>query len=133
MSRTTNAELIKRRQEIQQLILKGMTGVEIQEVMSVKWKTSKRAIAEDIRNIGKDWQEQKTEDSQLMRNKYADRLELLFNKAIEDGNVKDALSVQKEIHKLNDVYKEVEEEKDKMPEFINVGRRSSLKVVPDDE
>ena len=133
MSRATNAELIKRRQEIQQLILKGMTGSEIQERMSIKYKTSKRAIAEDMRNIAKDWQEQKTEDSQLMRNKYADRLELLFCKAVEDNNVKAALDVQKEIHKLNDIYKEAEDEKDKIPEFINVGRRSSLKVVPDDE
>lgn len=133
MSRATNSELIKRRQEIQQLILKGLTSSDIQEQMSVKWKTSSRAIAEDMRNIAKDWQEQKTEDSQLMRNKYAERLELLFNKALEADNVKAALDVQKEIHKLNDIYKDVEEEKDKIPEFINIGRRSPLKVVSDDE
>lgn len=133
MSRATQAELIKRREEIQQLILKGIRGSEIQETMSEKWKTSKRAIAEDMRTIAKDWQEKAIEDNQLMRNKYSDRLELMLQQALQDNNLKIALEVQKEIHKLNSMYKDKETKEDKIPEFINIGRRSQLKVVPESD
>lgn len=132
--RATQAELIKRREEIQQLILKGVSGVDIQESMSKKWDTSKRAIAEDIRAIAKEWEDKASETTQLMRNKYADRLEMLLNKALEEGHIKTALEVQKEIHKLNGVYKEKETTEDNAPKFINVSKRNSgLKVVGEDD
>ena len=132
-NRATQATLIKRREEIQQLILSGMTGTEIQEQMSKKWETSKRAIAEDIRSISKEWQEKVPEQTNAMKNKYMDRLEMLMNRALTEGHIKTALEIQKEINKLNGLYNEKEQEKTKMPEFISVKRRSQLKVVGEDE
>lgn len=130
--RATQAELIKRREEIQQLILKGVSGSDIQEQMSIKWETSKRAIADDMRSIAKEWEDKATETTQLMRNKYADRLEMLLNKALQEGHIKTALEVQKEIHKLNGMYKEKEAAEDKAPQFIKVSKRS-LKVVGEED
>lgn len=133
-NRATQAELIKRREEIQQLILKGVSSIDIQAAMSKKWETSKRAIADDMRAIAKEWEEKASETTQLMRNKFADRLEMLLNKALEEGHIKTALEVQKEIHKLNGVYKEKETSEEVTPKFINVSKRSSsLKVVGQDD
>lgn len=131
--RATQAELIARREEIQQLILKGVSGVQIQELMAEKWDTSKRAIAEDIRAISKEWELKATENTQLMRNKYADRLEMMLEKAIASGQIKTALEVQKEIHKLNGLYKEKESSVDTTPKFINVSKRSTSVQVDEDD
>lgn len=128
-NRASQAELISRRQEIQGLILEGHTNQFIVDRMADKHKTSKRAIQEDIRAIGKDWSERSPEENQLMRNKYADRLKLLFNLAVSHGHVKIALEVQKEIHKLNGLYAEKEENKDEMPKFIKIGKKNPLKIV----
>ncbi len=132
-NRATQAELIKRREEIQQLILSGVTTTEIKESMSVKWKTSARAISEDIRFIAREWKEKTPEQTQSMKNKYMDRLEMLLNRALQENHIKTALEIQKEINKLNGLYNEKEQEKSKMPEFISVKRRSELKVVGSDD
>ena len=128
-NRAAQAKLIQRREEIQQLILSGATSSYIQEEMAVKWKTSKRAIAEDIRAIADEWEEKAAENTQLMRNKYEARLEMLFNKALIAGQIKSALEVQKELSKLNGLYKEKEHSDDNTPKFVNVSKRSDLKVV----
>ena len=130
--RATQAELIKRREEIQELILKGTSSTKIQELMSEKWDTSKRAISEDLKAIAKDWESKTTETSQLMRNKYADRLEMLFNRALQEGHIKTALEIQKEVHKLNALYAEKDVDSEKLPEFINIAKKGELKVVGDD-
>ena len=127
--RATKAELIKRREEIQQLILKGLNASDIMERMAEKWNTSERAIKEDLSWVAKQWEEQATESTQLMRNKYAERLELLFNRAWEDGHLKTCLEIQKEISKLNGMYKEKETDDAKLPEFVNISKKSELKVV----
>lgn len=132
MSRATQAELIQRRKEIQELILQGVNSVDIQESMSVKWKTSKRAISDDIRQISKDWQETEKEESHLMKTKYMARLEMLLNRALANDHIKTALDIQKEIHKLNGLYEGAEKDENSMPKFIRVGKRSDLKVVGDD-
>jgi hypothetical protein len=53
-SRAGKAELIRRREEIQRLILVGTTTTEILDTMSLKWKTTRRAIQDDLMKIGKD-------------------------------------------------------------------------------
>lgn len=129
-NRAGRAELIKRREEIQHLILNGHNTSEIVDMMSEKWKTTKRAIQEDLLKISKAWQERAPEETLKMRNKYADRLELMYNEAMTKGNLKIALEIQKEIHKLNSVYHEKETvNESEMPKFINISKRNSLKVV----
>jgi site-specific DNA-adenine methylase len=130
--RATQAELVARRQEIQQLILKGVNSQDIVENMVKKWETSKRAISEDIRAIHKEWQETAPAQTQANRNKYKDRLEMLFNKSLESGMLKTALDVQKEINKLDGLYAEKEKDEDNTPEFVKVTRRN-LSVVGEDE
>jgi len=130
--RATNAELVARRQEIQQLILKGVNSQDIVDEMVKKWETSKRAISEDIRAIHKEWQETAPAQTQENRNKYKDRLEMLFNKSLESGMLKTALDVQKEINKLDGLYAEKEKDEDTSPEFVKVTRRN-LSVVGEDE
>lgn len=132
-NRATQAELIARRQEIQRLILAGVTGIDIQNTMSEKWKTSKRAIAEDIRQISKDWQEKEPTQTQLMKNKYMARLEMLLNEALQEKHIKTALEIQKEIHKLNGLYNDNNEKEVEMPKFVKVSRKNKLKVVGDDD
>lgn len=130
--RATQAELITRRQEIQQLILQGTNSSDIVENMSVKWKTSKRAISEDIRAINKEWQETVPEDTQTNKNKYMDRLEMLLNKALANDHIKTALEIQKEINKLSGLYNEKEKDENQIPEMIKVSRRS-LSVQEENE
>lgn len=137
-NRASQAELVARREEIQELILEGHTQQFIVDRMAEQWKTSKRAIQEDIRLIGKMWQEKVQETTQRMRNRYNERLELMFKKAFGMGQFKTALEIQKEIHKLNGLHSEKEEKKDEAPQIINVGRRSNLKMIegtkdPDDQ
>lgn len=132
-NRASRAQLTQRRKEIQELIIQGHTKTYIIDSMSEKWKTSKRAIQEDINIIGKEWAEKAPEETQKLRNKYEERLEWLFCEAAGNGQLKTALDIQKEIQKLNGVNKADEDEATKIPEFINIGRRSSLKVVGDDE
>ena len=128
-NRASQAELVARREEIQELILDGNTQHWIVNHMAEKWKTSKRAIQEDIRLIGKLWQERTQEITQQNRSKYNDRLELMFKKAFALGQFKTALAIQQEIHKLNGLYKDKEENKDKTPEFINITKKSQLNLV----
>lgn len=130
--RATQAELIARRQEIQQLILQGVNSVEIVDKMAEKWKTSKRAISEDIRAISREWQETTPQETQAMKNKYMDRLEMLLNRALQNDHIKTALEIQKEINKLNGLYSEKDKDETKVPEMIKVTRRS-LAVVEDNE
>lgn len=128
-NRSSNAELIKRRQEVQELLIQGHKKSFIVDRLAEQYKTSKRAIQEDIRFIAKEWAETAPTQTQEMRNMYAERLEWLFCEAAGKGHVKVALEVQKEINKLNGLYKVNEDHEEKMPEFINIGRRSQLKVV----
>jgi len=128
-NRANKAELIKRREEIQQLIVQGLTNYDILEAMSIKWKTSKRAIQDDISTIAKEWQKREPEETALMRNKYADRLEYMFNEAMSKGHVKVALEVQKEIHKLNGMYVGEKEDANTMPEIINISKKPKLRAV----
>lgn len=131
--RATQAELIKRREEIQELIVTGMNSSKIVENMAKKWDTSSRAICEDIRMIKKQWELTASENMQLMKNKYDDRLEMLFNKALNEGQYKTALEIQKEISKLNGLYKEKEEEVNKVPKLIRVKRRNPESISDDNE
>lgn len=131
--RATQAELIKRREEIQQLILRGVNSSDIVKDMAEKWDTSPRAISEDIRAIKKEWEVTAAENTQLMKNKYDQRLEMLFNKALSEGQYKTALEIQKEISKLNGLYKEKEADENQMPEIIRVKRRSATVVTDDNE
>ena len=128
-TRASKAELLKRREEIQELLLSGLTHTNIQESMAIKYETSPRAIADDIRSIAKDWEDRAEETVQLMRNKYADRLELMFNTAMTEGHIKTALEIQKEIHKLNGLYREKDTQGVDMPTFVNVSKRGELKIV----
>lgn len=128
-NRASQAELVARREEIQELILEGHTNTFIVDRMAEKWKTSKRAIQEDIRLIGQQWLEKAQENTQKMRNRYEERLELMFKKAFALGQFKTALAIQQEIHKLNGLYKEKEDNKDNAPQIINIGRKSPLKMV----
>lgn len=130
--RATQAELVARRQEIQQLILQGVSSQDIVDQMVKKWETSKRAISEDIRAIHKEWQETAPQETQEAKNKYLDRLEMLFNKALDAEQFKTALDVQKEINKIQGLYSDKEKDENQVPEFIKVTRRN-LAVVGDDE
>ena len=131
-NRASKAQLIKRREEIQRLILQGHTSIEIVNMAEKEFRTTKRAIQEDLRLIGKEWAARAPEKMLTMRNKYADRLELLFYEAIGKGHVKVALAVQQEIHKLNGVYIQKDADNaDNMPQFVNISKRSKLKVVDD--
>lgn len=131
--RATQAELIARRKEIQDLILRGVNSVDIVENMATKWKTSKRAIAEDIRAISREWQETAPEETQTMKNKYMDRLEMLLNKALENDHIKTALEIQKEINKLNGLYNEKIKDENAVPEMIRVKKRSAQLVETDEQ
>ena len=128
MSRSSKAQLVKRREEVQKMIVSGAHYQVICDEMSTKWETSKRAIQEDIRLVNKEWQEASEESKQLLRNKNKERLELLFHSAILKEQYKSALEIQKEINKLDGLYKEVERE-EKAPEIINIGRKSDFKIV----
>ena len=49
-----------------------------------------------------------------------------------DGHIKVALCIQQEIHKLNGVYIQKDADNaDNMPQFVNISKRSKLKVVDD--
>jgi hypothetical protein len=131
--RATQAELIARRKEIQELILSGVNSVDIVENMAEKWKTSKRAIAEDIRAISKEWQEVAPQETQAMKNKFMDRLEMLLNKALGADQIKTALEIQKEINKLNGLYSEKDKDETVVPEMIRVKKRSATLVETDEQ
>jgi hypothetical protein len=128
-NRASKAELESRREEIQQLIVKGTTNKAICQMMSEKYKTSKRAIQEDIRKIGQEWAESLNENQKELKGLYEERLNMLFQAAIDDGNIRAALEVQKEIHKINAIYNDKDEKEDTAPKIINIGRKSTLKVV----
>lgn len=128
-NRASKAELLQRRQKVQEYILHGHNNQFIIDTLSEEFKTSKRAIQEDIRIIGKEWKEKDPDIIQQKRNMYYDRLQLLFNEAFGKGHIKVALEVQKEIHKLDGIYQDEKEDKDTMPKFVNIGRKSPLKVV----
>jgi hypothetical protein len=130
--RATQAELIARRKEIQELILSGSNSVDIVDNMAKKWKTSKRAIAEDMRLIYKEWRETTPQETNQAKNKYVDRLEMLFNKALGENQIKTALEIQKEINKLHGLYNEKEKETQEVPRMIRVKKRSS-QIVEDNE
>lgn len=127
-NRASKAELTKRRNEIKKLLIEGHEKTFIVDRMADQFKTSQRAIQEDIRIIGKEWAEAAEKDTKELKTKFEERLEWLFCEAAGKGHVKVALEVQKEINKINGLYKEKEEHQEKIPEII-VSRRNQLKVV----
>lgn len=133
-NRSTYAELQARRKEIQDLILRGVRAVDIKESMAAKYNTSARAIAEDLRAIYKEWEDQAEETRVLNRNKAIDRLQLLYTMALENNKVNDALNILKEIHKLEGLHENKEKEETKIPEFVQIGvKKPKLKAVGDDD
>lgn len=131
--RASKAELVKRRKEIKELLIQGHDKSFIVERIAKLYNTSNRAVSEDIRQIGKEWEELSPEENAQLRSMYQERLEWLFCEAAGKGNIRDALAVQKEIHQIAGIYKDKEDKEEKIPQFIEVSRRRPLKVVPDDE
>lgn len=129
-TRSTKAEIIKRREEIQQLIIKGYKNTEIQRNMAEKWNTTERVIADDMRDIAKDWQEKDVDTKHFLRNKYIDRLEFMYNLAMENSKLRDALDIQKEINRVQNVYAEDVKAEEK-PKFISLSKKN-LKAVGSD-
>jgi hypothetical protein len=108
--KSTKGELVMRREFVQDLVLKGHTPTEITTIVSEKYGIKKRVVLEDIREV-------------------LDRLELMFATALNDGNLKSALEIQKEINKISGLYQETKADNEP-PQFITLKPRDSLSVVP---
>ena len=121
--KANKATLIKRREDVQEFILKGATNSQICEILSQKWNTSVRAISEDILLIRKMWQEKEEENKNLNRNKFLQRLELMLSEALERKDLKTGLAIQQEIHKLTGMYQETKTE-EAPPKIITLSKRS---------
>lgn len=126
--RATQAELSARRKEIQELILQGVSSADIVEQMVTKWQTSNRAIREDMRYINAVWQETQPEEIQKNKNKNLERLEMLFNKALDKDQFKTALDIQREINKLQGLYNESDASEKELPKMIRVSKRQPVKI-----
>lgn len=133
MSKATKAELYARRKEIQELLVEGLNHDKIIEITTKKYKTSRRAIQEDLRKIADEWKEKSPEESAMLKNKYMERLERMFSEAFGKGHIKVALEVQKEINKLSGVMVEDKEKDTEIPKFINIYKKDPLKVVGENE
>ncbi len=129
-TRSTKAEIIVRREEIQQLIIKGYKNTEIRRNMADKYNTTERVIADDMRDIATEWQEKDADTKHFLRNKYIDRLEYMYNLAMENSKLRDALDIQKEINRVQNVYAEDVTAKEK-PKFISLSKKN-LKAVGSD-
>jgi hypothetical protein len=127
--KSTKAELIKRREEVQSLILAGHMPTEISSIISTKYNVKKRVVSEDMREVAKAWEAKADESKQLSRNKFLDRLEHMFQVALQAGNIKNALEIQKEINKISGLYQESKSE-NTAPQFITLKSRDALTVVP---
>lgn len=128
--KSTKGELIMRREFVQDLMLKGHTQTEICTIVSEKYTIKKRVVLEDIREVTKSWALKADESKPLVRNKFLDRLELLFATALNAGNIKSALEIQKEINKISGLYQESKAESTP-PQFITLkARDGGLSVVP---
>jgi predicted DNA-binding protein YlxM (UPF0122 family) len=127
--KSTKAELIKRREEVQDLILAGYMPSDISSIISEKYGVKKRVVSDDIKEVGKAWEAKADESKQLSRNKFLDRLEHMFQVALANGNIKNALEIQKEINKISGLYQEVKSE-NTTPQFITLKAREPLSVVP---
>jgi hypothetical protein len=127
--KSTKGELIMRREFVQDLMLKGHTQTEISTIVSEKYGIKKRVVLEDIREVTKSWASKAEESRPLMKNKFLDRLELMFATALTAGNIKSALEIQKEINKISGLYQETQSET-QAPQFITIKPRESLSVVP---
>lgn len=126
--KSTKSELIMRREFVQDLMLKGHMQSEICSIVSEKYSIKKRVVLEDIREISKAWASKADESKPLIRNKFLDRLEQMFQTAFSAGNLKNALEIQKEINKISGLYQESQAEQ-QPPQFITVKARE-LSVVP---
>lgn len=127
--KSTKAELIKRREEVQSLILAGYMPTEITSIISEKYGIKKRVVSEDMREVAKAWEVKAEESKPLTRNKFLDRLEHMFQVALAAGNLKNALEIQKEINKISGLYQEAKAE-NTTPQFITLKSRDALTVVP---
>lgn len=128
--KSTKGELIMRREFVQDLMLKGHSPQEICSIVSEKYAIKKRVVTEDMQQVAKSWAVRAEESRPLTRNKYLDRLELIFNTALAAGNLKQALETQKEINKISGLYQETKAA-ETPPQFITLKPRGEgLAVVP---
>lgn len=127
--KSTKGELLMRREAVQELMLQGKTPTEISTIISEKYKIKKRLVVADMNEIAKSWAAKEDETRPLIRNKFLERLEHLFKIALEAGNLKNALEVQKEINKISGLYNEATS-KEEPPKFITLKARDGLSVVP---
>lgn len=127
--KSTKGELIMRREFVMDLMLKGHTPTEISTITSEKYQIKKRVVTEDMREVAKSWANRAEESKPLTRNKYLDRLEMMLQTALNDGNLKTALEIQKEINKVSGLYHEAKADT-VPPQFITIKPREALAVVP---
>lgn len=119
MAKPTKAQITRRREEVQMLLIDGWSARRIREELSKKHRCSPRSIAEDIRLINKEWEAAADVNKKQARNKYLDRLEHMFETALSSDNLKQALDIQKEINRLSGLYNN-DEAAQELPKFISI-------------
>jgi hypothetical protein len=119
-TRATKKEKYMRTVEVMNLMLKGWREPEIVEHLQRKWSIKSEVnIRRYIQAAFKEWVRNEAKNNSALREKYLDRLEMLFRSAVEKEHIKIALEVQKEINELSGMYIETKDERN-APEIITI-------------
>jgi hypothetical protein len=131
MAKATKRQMIEREEDIQAQLRMGREISQFAEELARKHKCSKGSIERQYYNLMKDLAEVQKEKREELRVQMLMRTNHLYQRALEDGNIKnaiDAVNLQSKIGGLYQPEKADKEEKPQAPKFVFKER--NLSVVP---
>jgi len=136
MSKATKRQMLEREEDIQAAIAEGKTPKEFSEDLARKHKCSAHSIERQYRAIINEMIEIQKEARGELKVKLMARNDLLYKKALEAGNVKNAMDSINLQAKLGGLYEPKKEKKEetKQPVFNFVEKGdANLTVVREDD
>jgi hypothetical protein len=124
-NRVTHRQKLVRDIEIQKRMIEGWSTAEIVKVYSDKWNCTDVNVRKYIGRVKEHWRDMIQEQLPTLRNKYMERLEMMFRECYDAGNYKTALDVQKEIHRICGLHDEKREDGSLAPVITISPRRAA--------
>lgn len=134
MAKATKRQMIEREEDIQEQLRQGLELSQFSEALARKHKCSKSSIERQYYAIINEMAEVQKEQREQLRVQMLLRTNHLYQRALESGNIKnaiDAVNLQSKIGGLYQPEKQEKEERKAPPQFLFQERK--LSVVPKDD
>lgn len=124
MARLTKRQMYERERSIHAMIRRGASVNTIEEKLSKKYECAKSTIRAQYNKVMTDLIEANKEALPELKANLMERANFIFEKALENDNLKTALETINLQAKIGGVYNKSDKAEDKTPEFITIGKKT---------